>query len=364
MKSESKKNQPKISVIIPTYNRVHLIGRAIESVLNQTYQDFEIIVVDDGSTDNTEKLIKNFQKKDKRIKYIQHKENKGEGAARNTGIKISKSPFIAFQDSDDESFPQRLEKQIKVFENESQKVGLVYSDMLLISNKGQKKYFMSPRFTPENGFIYEKALNYEILGIGIGTSLMPKRCFKVVGFFDDKIPYFVDVEFFIRLSKYFYFYHISEPLINFYRLDYNGVENFNSSPKNLVISRKLILKKYFFDIKKDRETLAKHYLSICISLYKNNEFEEAREYSQFLTEIYSCISKDKKILSSHLYSIYNYLYLNGNFLEGRKYLIKAAKKHPTNIRVLLKAFISLFGKDIYIIIVRIYKNIGINRKNN
>ena len=364
MKSESKKNQPKVSVIIPTYNRAHLIGRAIKSVLNQTYQDFEIIIVDDGSTDNTEKLIKNFQKKDKRIKYIQYKVNKGEGAARNTGIKISKSPFIAFQDSDDESFPQRLEKQIKVFENESQKVGLVYSDMILIDKRGQKKYFMSPKFTPENGFIYEKALNYEILGIGIGTSLMPKRCFKVVGFFDDKIPYFVDAEFFIRLSRYFYFYHIDEPLIKYYELNHNNSGNFNKSLKNITISRKLILKKYFEDIKKDKKILANHYLGICISLYKNNEFEEARKYSQYLTGVYNYTNKDKQLLSNNLYSIGDYLYLNDNFLEGRKYLIKAAKKYPKNIRVLLKAFISLFGQDIYSIILRIYRNIRINRKNN
>lgn len=364
MKKEKSKNPPKVSVIIPTYNHAHLIGRAIESVLNQTYQDFDIIVVDDGSTDNTEKLIENFQKRDKRIKYVQHKENKGEGAARNTGIKISKSLFIAFQDSDDESFPQRLEKQIKVFENESQKVGLVYSDMILISNKGQKKYFMSPRFTPENGFIYEKALNYEILGIGIGTSLMPKRCFKVVGFFDEKMPYFVDAEFFIRLSLYFYFYHINEPLIKYYELNHNNSRNFNKSLKNKTISRKLILSKYFYDIKKYKEILAKHYIGICNSLYKNNEFEEAREYSQSLTKMYNHTSKDKKLLSNHLYSISNYLYLNGNFLEGRKYLIKAAKKHPTNIRVLLKAFISLFGQDIYNTILKIYHNIIINRESN
>jgi len=91
---------PTVSVIIPTYNRAHTIGRAIKSVLNQTYQDFEIIVVDDGSTDNTEEVVKSFR--DKRIRYIQHKKNKGAAAARNTGIKSAKGKYIAFQDSDDD----------------------------------------------------------------------------------------------------------------------------------------------------------------------------------------------------------------------------------------------------------------------
>ena len=106
MKNENSKNQSKVSVIIPTYNRAYLISRAINSVLNQTYQDFEIIIVDDGSTDNTEEVIKEFQEKDERIKYIRHKNNKGEAAARNTGIKAAKNEYISFQDSDDESFPQ------------------------------------------------------------------------------------------------------------------------------------------------------------------------------------------------------------------------------------------------------------------
>jgi len=93
---------PKVSVIIPTYNRAHLIGRAIQSVLNQTYQDFELIVVDDGSTDNTNEVIKEFSQKDKRILYIKHDKNKGGSAARNTGIKAARGEYIAFQDSDDE----------------------------------------------------------------------------------------------------------------------------------------------------------------------------------------------------------------------------------------------------------------------
>ncbi len=81
-------NNPNVSVIIPTYNRVHLIGRAMQSVLKQTYQDFEIIIVDDGSTDNTEDIVRQFQEKDKkkRIKYIRHYKNKGGSVARNTGI--------------------------------------------------------------------------------------------------------------------------------------------------------------------------------------------------------------------------------------------------------------------------------------
>jgi len=100
---------PTISVIIPTYNRANFIDVAIKSVLNQSYQDFEIIIVDDGSTDNTEEIVKNFN--DFRINYFFHKFNQGISAARNTGIKACQGKYIAFLDSDDEWLPEKLDKK-------------------------------------------------------------------------------------------------------------------------------------------------------------------------------------------------------------------------------------------------------------
>jgi len=88
---------PKVTVIIPIYNYGGFIGRAIRSVQNQTYQNLEIIVVDDGSTDNTENIVKQFQ--NRRLTYIRHIENKGRNAARNTGILSSAGDYIAFLDS-------------------------------------------------------------------------------------------------------------------------------------------------------------------------------------------------------------------------------------------------------------------------
>lgn len=104
---------PKVSVIIAAYNRAHLIGRALRTVLEQTYNDFEVIIVDDASTDNTENVIKSFD--DARIKYIRHDKNKGAAAAWNTGIRASKGEYIAFQDSDDEWAEDKLEKQMNAF---------------------------------------------------------------------------------------------------------------------------------------------------------------------------------------------------------------------------------------------------------
>jgi glycosyltransferase involved in cell wall biosynthesis len=107
---------PKVSVVIPTYNRPHLIERAIQSVLKQTYQNFEIIIIDDSSNDETEKVIKGLN--DGRIKYIRNKIRKGNPGAKNQGVKESSqdSKYIAFLDDDDEYLPLFLEKMIEVLE--------------------------------------------------------------------------------------------------------------------------------------------------------------------------------------------------------------------------------------------------------
>ena len=107
---------PEISVIMATYNRKKYVARAIESILNQTYKDFEFIIVDDGSDDGSSDVIIQYADKDKRIKYIKQ-ENKGQAHARNTGASHSHCKYIAFMDDDDISVPQRLEKQFKFMEH-------------------------------------------------------------------------------------------------------------------------------------------------------------------------------------------------------------------------------------------------------
>jgi len=194
--------KPKVSVIIPTYNRAELLPRAIKSVLEQTYQDFEIIVVDDGSTDNTEEVIKEFQEQDKRIKYIKHDKNKGGSAARNTGIKAARGEYIAFQDSDDEWLPEKLEKQMKVFKNALPEVGVVYTGFLRIKN-GKENYIPSSWVIKKEGNIHDELLRGNF--VTTQSIIIRKECFKKAGMFDEKLPRLQDWELVIRLSKYYNF---------------------------------------------------------------------------------------------------------------------------------------------------------------
>jgi glycosyltransferase involved in cell wall biosynthesis len=149
------KNPPVISVIIPTYNRAHLVGRAIRSVLAQTFQDWELIVVDDGSSDNTEEVVCSFQ--DPRICYISHEVNRGGSAARNTGIKVARGEYVSFLDSDDEWLPEKLEKQLACFRNtQMEQLGMVVCGRIDLDEKGEKVTEKNPDV---HGWVYEDILN-------------------------------------------------------------------------------------------------------------------------------------------------------------------------------------------------------------
>jgi Glycosyltransferases involved in cell wall biogenesis len=153
----NRNDPPAVSVIIPTYNRAHTISQSIISILNQTYNNFELIIVDDGSTDNTEEVVKNFN--DKRIKYIAHKENRGAASALNTGISFSSGSFVTFNGSDDEWLPEKLEEEMKGFKTSDSKVGVVYSALWEIYNN--KKVY-TPRSTCE---VLEGNLHDELIKV-------------------------------------------------------------------------------------------------------------------------------------------------------------------------------------------------------
>lgn len=121
---------PNVSVIIPTYNRANIIGRAIRSVLAQTHQDLELIIVDDASDDDTQAVVESFQ--DDRIRYIRHEVNRRGAAARNTGIEAATGEYVAFLDSDDEWVENKLEIQLRTIQSASNpRKAVVYSQLFV-----------------------------------------------------------------------------------------------------------------------------------------------------------------------------------------------------------------------------------------
>ncbi len=207
----------KISVIIPTYNRANLLPRAIKSVLDQTFQDFELIVVDDGSTDNTKEVVEKFQKEDSRIKYIWQENSGGPAKPINTGIKNSSGKYIAILESDDEWLPEKLEKQVEILEK-FQNVGLVSCYAMKIFPNGKKIIYK----TPFSGILRKEDWKkyWQLWGIlSLSTVLIRKESIEKVGLLDEKLKITADVDFHLRLIKQFDFYFLPTPLVNYYQTE-------------------------------------------------------------------------------------------------------------------------------------------------
>lgn len=196
-----------ISVVIPTYNRGKTIIQSVKSVLNQSYKNIEVIIVDDNSTDNTETILK--QLNDKRIRYIKHKQNKGACAARNTGIKVSQGEYIAFHDSDDIWHKDKLEKQIRVIkEKEADVVFCAFTRFNY--RKDNEKVFPNM----ESGFKSNKEI---VMGFYISTqTILGKRDVFYKYQFDETMPRMQDYDLMIRVSQTQKVYFLNESLVNVY----------------------------------------------------------------------------------------------------------------------------------------------------
>lgn len=257
-----------ISVIIPTYNRSELIKRAIFSVLNQTYTDFEVIVVDDCSVDDTEKLVVSIN--DGRIRYIKLETKSGAPAARNVGIKLSKRPYISLLDSDDEYLPNKLELQINKIKELPENVGIVYCGYFILYEPDEIYTKVAPR---HKGNLYNRLLRHNCMGSP--TPLIKRECFDTCGLFDESLPSSQDWDMWIRISEKYHFDYIDEPLANVYTHGNQISTNIN----NKIISRERLFEKYKHLIIREPET-ASYLLQRLGFLYflKNCSYTSLRYY--------------------------------------------------------------------------------------
>jgi glycosyltransferase involved in cell wall biosynthesis len=203
-----EKKEFKVSVVIPTYNRIAYLGRAITSVLKQSYPVNEIIVIDNGSTDQTLSFIKkNFT----RIRVITEKK-RGVSFARNLGIKNCKYNWIAFLDSDDEWIIDKIEKQFVLLKESNFKYQFIHTNEIWIKNgmlKNQKK-----RHLKKGGYIFEDCL--DICKISPSSVLIKKELFDRCGLFDNKFKVCEDYELWLRIASKIKIGYLDKPLIKKY----------------------------------------------------------------------------------------------------------------------------------------------------
>jgi len=288
-----------VSVILPTYNRAHLLEASVESVLEQTYRNLELIIVDDGSKDNTEELVALWQKQDPRIRYVRHERNKGLAAGRNTGARAARFELIANQDSDDIWEPGKLEREVTALQNSNPRTGVAYSRTEKIMRSGKRVYIPSMDFHPTSGDLHLKLLEANF--ITMQTSLMKKECFEKVGGFDESLRDIEDWDFWLRVSKYYEFVFV--PDIGVKIKIYS--DSLTSNQKKRLGGREDIFVKHIDEFK-----------------------------------------KYPKIFARHAYSIGHTYVLMGEIERGRRYLKKAIKSRPLSIKALIAFFVSyIFGKN-------------------
>lgn len=234
--------EPLVSVIIPTYNRAYCIGNAVQSVLKQDYENMEILIVDDGSTDDTEAVIKSIE--DTRIRYYKNSVNSGAAAARNTGISLAKGKYIAFQDSDDEWLEGKLKQQVELLENSD--YGMVYSCFEREFPDGRVEKVPRDGIQQEakEGYIYPYLLAESF--ISTQTMLVRTEILKQIQGFDESLKSYEDYDLAIRIAKCCQVAFLDEVLVHLHTLP----DSIDMDMMRGLISSCYLLKKYEEDLKK------------------------------------------------------------------------------------------------------------------
>lgn len=224
---------PTVSVIIPVYNRETFIAEAIQSVLSQTFTDLELIIIDDGSTDNTAQIVQAVD--DPRLRYIPQ-ENRGVSAARNHGISLAQGDYIAFLDSDDSYLPTKLERQIALFQADST-LGMVYTEALIVNQLTGATNTLD--YTP-SGHIYREIL-FRDSPLRLSTVMVSREAIQQVGGFDESMRIAEDTDFIIRVTKAYPVGVVTDPLTHYTVHDSNTVKYGARPPEEVDRVRDLVI---------------------------------------------------------------------------------------------------------------------------
>lgn len=332
-------NEPLISVIIPTYQSADTLPRAVTSALNQSYTNFEIIVVDNGSTDNTDDVINRLQQIDNRVRGVRLSENRRPAGGRNLGVQISNGEYIAFLDADDEWLPNKIETQLIAFQKRP-KLGVVMTDGYIIHSPTVKKELYSSiyqsyiqrmvpvqidneigmlEFTgPVRNTLYEKCI------INLSSVMLKKDLFFQSGGFNQDLYGPEDMDLWVKLAKITDFGYVDFPLVNRYVTSKN-VSN---------VSEKWL-------------TSLLDYHKFCLL---------SEEYKDLLPLIKKNLEKYHRLLVIHY---------------GRKNQTKRAIKiayeslrYGFFIRVILYAVLTIFGKKVFNLSISIKNKLNGSRESN
>ena len=268
-----------ISVIIPTFGKPVFLEQSIKSVINQTFKDIELIIVDDNNPDTfarkeTEELVNGFVNKDNRIKYIKHEHNKNGAVARNTGFAVAKGKYISLLDSDDEYMPDRLQKCFDIMENAADSIAGVYTGCEF--RRGGKVYHVENNVKPGNFLVDTLACKFMFC---TGSNIfVRKSVVDELNGFDGAVLRHQDYEFLVRVFEKYDLAAIQEPLV------IKNNENFNlpNLEKQVAIKKQYLDKfKYIIDTLPEKDVnfiMHGNYINVAENAMAQNNFKVANEF--------------------------------------------------------------------------------------
>jgi len=262
--------QPFFSVITPTFDRPELLKRAIQSLLSQSFRNFEYIIIDDGNNPGTPDAVKSFH--DQRIVYFKHPYNKGTAAACNTGIKLAKGEFVCILGDDDEYLSGILQKFYDLFQQAGKEVDYVWTGVVRVRDTEKGDVIWRKAVWPEKFEDPEEGLEVAS-GIGSSFGLCIRRvCFDKIGLFDESFKVSEDTEFMIRLARNFEFRTIPEVLVKIHAHDGPQQVKKRFTLENWMDYKKTIQlhSDFIFKHKNVMHAHAKAYAMICYRVQKRN----------------------------------------------------------------------------------------------
>lgn len=267
----------KVSVVLPTYNCASYVIAAVESVLQQTSTNYELIIVDDGSTDETEQVLAPYLRNYGNIRYIKQ-ENKGHAGARNTGIRAALGDYIAFIDSDDKWLPEKLQEQVQAFE-EDPEVGLVYCNVYGFG-ENQEVRVRGPQLTLEqlqeySGYIFDNLYFRKII-ITTTTVMIRKNCIDDVGIFDENMTRYgsEDRELFLRVLWKYKAKYINKPLAMYRNRSDSEGQNYEKMIKGQEYVYEKITSLYGLPQSAKRAVMSKMYQEWAREFYAKGRFAD------------------------------------------------------------------------------------------
>ena len=258
---------PQVTVIIPTHNRAQFLAGAVKSVLEQSFKDIEVVVVDDGSSDDTAAVIESFH--GSAVRYIRHDRCRGAAAARNTGILQASGEYIAFLDDDDEWNPEKLTRQVEKIVASPPEVGGVYTGCFVLDRNNDQ--ILGQVVPVEDGDVQEALLAGNCIG-GASSILIRHECLERVGLFDERLPSFHEYDLWLRVARDYQFGCIRAPLVKHY-LD---PDRQRKNSDALVFGLELMLAKYGRS-QAFRRKCSTYYLGLGMQYAELKQFTAARK---------------------------------------------------------------------------------------